>query len=55
MTAALANPRVALWFREATGLPPFVETVPASGQFGEVIEILGNHLSGATQMLSLMN
>lgn len=33
-----------------TGLAPFVKTLPGYGRVGDVIEILGNHLTGATSV-----
>jgi len=34
----------------STGLGPFIETVPAGGTVGETIQILGNNLTGATNV-----
>ncbi len=37
-------------FSVAAGLPPFVETVPTTGQVGEAVSILGTNLTGATSV-----
>jgi len=37
-------------FSVATGLPPFVETVPTTGQVGAAVSILGTNLTGATSV-----
>jgi uncharacterized repeat protein (TIGR03803 family) len=37
-------------FSVAAGLPPFVETVPTTGQVGETVSILGTNLTGATSV-----
>jgi len=37
-------------FSVSAGLGPFVETRPASGRVGEVVEILGPNLTGATSL-----
>jgi len=37
-------------FSVAAGLPPFVETVPTTGQVGAAVSILGTNLTGATSV-----
>jgi len=37
-------------FRVSTGLAPFVETRPASGQPGAIVRILGSNLAGTTRV-----
>ena len=37
-------------FRLVMGLSPFVETRPASGKVGASVEIIGNHLKGASSV-----
>jgi uncharacterized repeat protein (TIGR03803 family) len=37
-------------FSVAAGLPPFVETVPPTGQVGAAVSILGTNLTGATSV-----
>jgi uncharacterized repeat protein (TIGR03803 family) len=37
-------------FSLATGLGPFIETLPTSGKVGEAVKILGNNLTGATSV-----
>ena len=37
-------------FRLSTGLAPFIKTQPVAGISGEVVDILGNNLSGATRV-----
>jgi uncharacterized repeat protein (TIGR03803 family) len=45
-----ANSTCGTVFNVAAGLPPFVETVPTTGQVGAAVSILGTNLTGATSV-----